>query len=171
MKILGISQYEEKRYKVIKGREIHDKKEKENREYLRKKLGVIDKEIDVLLVSDKYKIRGKVDEILTLADKTMAPLDYKFAKYEDKIYNTYKTQMIMYSLMIKEIYDVDVKKGFLVYCRGGNTIKEVDISERDILKLEKDLKEYIKILDGYYPKATNTKRRCVDCTYRNICIK
>ena len=46
-----------------------------------------------------------------------------------------------------------------------NTIKEIDISEKDILKLENDLKEYIKILEGYYPKATKTKRRCIECTY------
>ncbi len=38
MKCLGIRQYEEKRYKVQKGREIHEKREKENRDYLRKKL-------------------------------------------------------------------------------------------------------------------------------------
>ena len=37
MKCLGIKQYEDKRYKVEKGRELHRKKENENKDYLRKK--------------------------------------------------------------------------------------------------------------------------------------
>ena len=61
MKCLGIKQYEDKRYKVEKGRELHRKKENENKDYLRKKLGVVDKKINIDLYSDKYKIKGKVD--------------------------------------------------------------------------------------------------------------
>ncbi|MDI9475401.1 MAG: CRISPR-associated protein Cas4, partial [Bacillota bacterium] len=104
MKCLGIRQYEEKRYKVQKGREIHEKREKENREYLRKKLGVVSKEVSISLVSNRLKTRGKVDEVLTLEDGTMAPLDYKFAEYDDIVYSTYLTQVVMYGLMIEEIY-------------------------------------------------------------------
>ena len=36
----------------------------------------------------------------------MAPLDYKFAQFNDILYSTYKTQMLMYSLMIEELYNV-----------------------------------------------------------------
>ncbi len=69
-----------------KGREVHKSKTLQSKEYLRKKLGVVDKKIDGSLVSEKYKIRGKVDEILTLKDESMAPLDYKFAVYNDMIF-------------------------------------------------------------------------------------
>ena len=85
MKCLGIKQYEDKRYKVEKGRELHRKKENENKDYLRKKLGVVDKKINIDLYSDKYKIKGKVDEVLIFDDNTMAPLDYKFAEFNAKI--------------------------------------------------------------------------------------
>ena len=171
MKCLGIQQYEEKRYKVQKGREVHKSKTLQNKEYLRKKLGVVDKKIDVSLVSEKYKIRGKVDEILTLKDGSMAPLDYKFAVYNDMIYSTYKTQIIMYGLMIAEIYDNIVNKGFIIYCRNGNTIKEIEITEKEISAFENNLDEYKEILQGYYPKGTKYKSKCVDCCYKNICIK
>lgn len=171
IKCLGIQQYEDKRYKVQKGREIHDKKENENKEYLRKKLGVIKKDINVSLYSEKYKIKGKVDEVLTLEDNTMAALDYKFAEYEEIVYSTYKTQILMYSIMISEMYNVDVKKGYLVYCRSKNFIKEIDIDKNDIKKLEKYIKEYQRVMQGYYPSATRNKSRCIDCCYRNICIK
>lgn len=171
MKCLGIEQYEEKRYKVQKGKAVHLLRERQNKSYLRKKLGVIDKEIDVQLVSNLYKIRGKVDEILTLEDNTMAPLDYKFAVYNDKIYDTYRTQIIMYGLMIKEVYDINVTRGYLIYCRSNNKIVELPITEKDERKLIDKIKQFQNVMQGYYPKATRYKARCDDCCYRNICIK
>lgn len=171
MKCLGIEQYEEKRYKVQKGKDIHQLRERQNKSYLRKKLGVIDKQIDIQLVSDTYKIRGKVDEILTLEDDTMAPLDYKFAVYDGKIYDTYKTQIIMYGLMIKEVYNINVTRGYLIYCRSNNKIIELPISDKDHEKLIKKIEQFQNVLQGYYPKATKYKARCNDCCYRNICIK
>ncbi len=123
MKCLRIKQFEENRFKVEKGREIHCKKENENKDYLRKKLGVVDKKINIDLYSDKYKIKGKVDEVLIFDDNTMAPLDYKFAEFNDILYSTYKTQMLMYSLMIEELYNCKVNKAYLVYTRSRNMVK------------------------------------------------
>ncbi|BAP63129.1 CRISPR-associated protein Cas4 [Methanococcus maripaludis] len=171
MKYLGIEQYEEKRYKVLKGRSIHEKKEIENANYLRKKINVIDKKINVSMVSKVYGIKGIVDEVLTLSDGTMAPLDYKFAEYKGKIYETYKMQAIMYSLMISETFEKDVKQGFILYCRGKNVLKEINMTEKDVNKLSEYLEEFRKILTGYYPKPTSYKQRCIDCCYRNICVK
>lgn len=171
MKWLGIKQYEDKRYKVEKGRELHRKKENENKDYLRKKLGVVDKKINIDLYSDKYKIKGKVDEVLIFDDNTMAPLDYKFAEFNDILYSTYKTQMLMYSLMIEELYNCKVNKAYLVYTRSRNMVKEIEINKKDLDKLKKDISEYTKVIEGYYPKGSKSKARCLDCCYRNICIK
>ncbi len=171
MKVLGIQQFEEKRYKVQKGRRIHEKKEGQNKSYLRKKLGVKNKYIDVQLVSERLKIRGKVDEVLLLHDDTMAPLDYKFAIFDEKVYNTYKMQMIMYALMVKEVFQKEVEKAFLVYCRGNNSVKELSINKQDENTIVEEIQEYEKVLQGYYPKATRYKSRCDDCCYKNICIK
>lgn len=171
MKCLGVQQNEGKRYKVQKGREIHELKENNNKTYLRTKIGAIDKKIDVPLISHKYKIKGKVDEILTLEDGSMSPLDYKFAVYNGKIYLTYKMQIIMYSLMIAETYNCKVNKGFLVYCRSRNMLKEIEIKQKDISSFESNLDEYKEILRGYFPQKTKYKSRCDDCCYENICIK
>ena len=168
MKCLGIKQYEDKRYKVEKGRELHRKKENENKDYLRKKLGVVDKKINIDLYSDKYKIKGKVDEVLIFDDNTMAPLDYKFAEFNDILYSTYKTQMLMYSLMIEELYNCKVNKAYLVYSPAH--IEEIARGSIEG-KLKKDISEYTKVIEGYYPKGSKSKARCLDCCYRNICIK
>lgn len=171
MKCLNIPQFEEKRFKVQKGKEIHTKKENENKKYLRKKIGAIDKKVNVDLYSKEYKIKGIVDEIIILEDNTMAPLDYKFAKFDEVLYKTYKNQMLMYAIMIEEMYKCKVNKCFLVYTRSSNLIKEFNVEDKDILKLKKDIKEYFKVIQGFFPKATSSKARCIDCCYKNICIK
>ena len=171
MKCLNVPQFEENRFKVQKGREVHEKKESQNKQYLRKKLGVVDKQIDVDLYSKKFKIKGIVDEVVTLEDGSKAPLDYKFATFDEVVYKTYKTQMLLYSLMIEEMYNCEVKKAFLVYTRSRNLVKEIDVDLKDIKKLEKDIREYFKVVGGYFPKGTSSKARCIDCCYKNVCIK
>lgn len=171
MKCLGISQYEEKRFKVQKGRETHEAKELQNVEYLRKKIGVVNKLISGKLYSTTFKLRGIVDEILELEDHTYAPLDYKFAIFDEKLYSTYKSQLILYAIMIEEMYQVKVNKGYLVYVRSKNLLKQIDIIEKDKEQVMDTLSEYTKVLMGYYPRKTNVQARCLDCCYKNICIK
>ncbi len=43
MHCLGIAQREERRYKVLKGRELHESREKVNRDYVRKRLNCVGK--------------------------------------------------------------------------------------------------------------------------------
>ncbi|RLB87388.1 MAG: CRISPR-associated protein Cas4, partial [Deltaproteobacteria bacterium] len=62
---LDIPQHEEKRFKVQKGRIIHEDKQRINPRYLRKKLGCIERKHSVYLSSARG-IRGIVDEILFL---------------------------------------------------------------------------------------------------------
>jgi len=171
MKCLGISQYEEKRYKVQKGREIHERKEHQNKSYLRKKIGSISKQVHVQLVSKKLKVQGVVDEVHLLEDKSMAPLDYKFAEYDEKIYLTYKTQLILYALMIEEMFGTIVDKGYLVYCRSRNELVEVPINKEMKDNMVNIINEYKNVMSGYFPKPTQYKSKCLDCCYKNICIK
>jgi len=171
MKCLGIGQNEEKRFKVMMGREIHEKRGSQNKEYLPKKIGSCKKMISINLVSEKYGIRGNPDEVHILEDGTMAPLDYKYALYNERLFKTYKNQLIMYALMIEEVFQKDVRKGFIVYCREANRLVELEISKEDKEKIRDYIEEYRRVLDGYYPEATKQKSKCVDCCYRNICIK
>lgn len=171
MKCLGISQHEEKRFKVMMGRDVHEKREKHNKEYLRKKFGSCGKIVDVNLVSEKFGVRGKADEIHTLEDGNMCPLDYKFATYDDKLFETYKSQLILYAIMIEDVYHKTVNKGYIVYCREENRLVEVEITETDKEEIQSCIDEYRKVLNGYYPNATKQKNKCRDCCYTNICIK
>ena len=48
----------------VRGRALHAVREATNRAYLRKRLGVIDKRIDVSLASPRHHLRGRLDEVL-----------------------------------------------------------------------------------------------------------
>ncbi len=93
-------------------------------------------------------LRGKIDEVLKLGDGTMAPLDYKFASYDDKVYETYKTQMFCYTWLIEENFGCQVNKGFLVYTRSSNKLVEVTITASD-KQLVKECAREIERYEGY----------------------
>ena len=123
--VLRVPQFEEKNFKVMQGRTIHELKSQQNREYLRQRIGVQEKELNVYLTNGL--LRGEVDEVLFLNDGTAAPLDYKFAKWEERLYDTYRTQLICYAWLIEENFGVRVTRGYLVYVRSKNHLEEVPI--------------------------------------------
>ena len=168
--VLCIPQNEDKYYKVNRGREIHDQKLERNKEYLRKKLGVQEKWTDQYLTNES--LRGKVDEILLMNDGSMAPLDYKFALYNEKIYDTYRQQILCYAVLIEQNFGKPVNRGYLVYTRSKNKVVQVPVSEKDKQTIYGSIESIQQIIsENHYPKATKYKMRCLNCTYRNICTK
>lgn len=167
----GAPQFEKRRYKVQRGRDIHDIRQERNTQYLWKKIGCTNRESSVYLSSGKLHLRGIVDEVLTLADGTMAPMDYKFAEFKDGVYKTHRFQSVCYALLIRENYGKPVNKGFLLYTRS-NTFKEIPVTEKDEKELESIIGKMLAIIEeGYFPPGTGAKVRCFDCTYRNICCQ
>lgn len=173
--VLAIPQFEEKDYKVMRGRHLHDERLERNKDYLRKRLGrpgapVTDKHVDQYLTNDL--IRGVVDEVLGFGDGTMAPLDYKFAEYKDKVYDTYRTQLYCYAWLIEGNFGKPVDRGFIVYTRSNNRVIEVPVTDENKTDVKRAAEAIFSIIDrNFYPKATKVKARCVTCTYRNVCIK
>jgi CRISPR-associated exonuclease Cas4 len=168
--VLTIPQHEKKNYKVVRGREVHDRKLEENKDYLRRRIGAIGKHLDQYLTNTL--LRGVVDEVLELADGTLAPLDYKFAEWEDRVFETYKTQLYCYAWLIEDNFGKKVEKGFLVYTRSKNKLVEIPITEGSKAEVKDAARAIFDIIDrNYFPKATKYKSRCAHCTYKNICPK
>jgi CRISPR-associated exonuclease Cas4 len=168
--VLRIPQYEDKYYKVMRGREIHDLRLVQNKDYLRKKIGVVNKWLDQYL--SIKGLRGIVDEVLQLNDGTFAPLDYKFAEWEDVLYETYRQQLFCYATLIEVNFKAQVNKGFLIYTRSKNKLIEVGITEQNKQSIKKSIEEMREIIaHNNFPKGTKNKKKCINCTYRNICIK
>jgi len=168
--VTAIPQYEEKFYKVMKGRDVHEQKAVQNIDYLRKKIDVIAKHSNLYLTNEY--LRGEIDEVLEFGNGTMGPLDFKFAEYKDKIYDTYVTQLNCYALLIEDNFGTKVNKGFLVYTRSKNKLIEVALTTKSKEKVLIAAKEILEIVNiNFFPKATKYKKRCLSCTYKNICIK
>lgn len=168
--VLHIPQNEEKYYKVMKGRHIHDEKLERNKDYLRRRLGVQEKWLDQYLAAGD--LRGRLDEVLLLEDGSMAPLDYKFAVYEEQVYNTYKIQLSCYAWLVEQVYQKPVNRGYLVYVRSKNKVVEVQIGEEDKAAVKEAVEAIRRIVEGNeFPRATKYKQKCLTCTYRNICVQ
>ena len=166
--VLTVPQNEEKNYKVMRGRELHDRKLEENKDYLRRRIGAVGKHLDQYLTNDL--LRGRVDEVLELSDGSMAPLDYKFAEWEERIYDTYRTQLYCYAWLIEENFGKLVTRGYLVYTRSKNKVVEVEISDAHKAEVKAAAADILHIIgNNYFPKATRNKKSCAHCTYRNIC--
>lgn len=169
--VLGIPQNEGNRFKVQKGRDVHNTVRKTNANYLRKKLGVVDKQSDVYL-SSPIGIRGIIDEILFLDDDTAAPLDFKYSEYKEKLFKTYRKQLVFYARLIKDNFNVPVSRGFIIYTRSRNKLVEVPITIADFKNLDQTIEGlWNVIIHCKYPPPTSYKRRCSDCCYRNLCEK
>jgi CRISPR-associated exonuclease Cas4 len=170
MKVLEVREYEEKRLKVKIGRDEHEKKALQP-EYLRKKLGVIRQEKDVYLSDPTKKICGILDEVLFFEDGKISLLDYKFA-YNKHKFKTQFLQGVFYSLLLEANYNTKVDCCYIVYTREKNRIVKYDIKEGDKKEVLDAIKEARRIIStGYFPKGTGVKKRCPDCTFRNICIR
>ena len=170
--VLAIPEHQERRPLVQMGRLAHEERRKINPGYLRKKLGVVQRQFDVPLASRRLGVRGEVDEVLTLADGTMAPFDYKFAEDPGQVYHNQKVQSALYGLMIREMFGVPVRRGFLCYIRSNHRVKELEHSEADFEEAAQVVREVLEVIrTGAFPRATRWKGRCGDCCYRNICIQ
>lgn len=171
MHCLDIPQHEEMRYKVLKGRDVHEMRRTTNIDYARKKIDCVRKERQVFIASKRHHIKGIADEVLFLGDGTAAPLEYKFAEYKDRIFKTYKYQLVLQAMMIAENYGVEVNRGYICYTRSNNLVKQIDFTKRDFDKAIAIIMDILEIVEkGFYPEKTKSKVKCVDCCYRNICV-
>ena len=168
---LKIPEYQEKRFKVTKGRTVHEDKTKINPDYLRKKIGVTCREKTVHLESP-IGIRGIIDEILFLDDGTAAPLDYKYAEYKERTFKNHRFQLTFYARLIRDNYDFPVNRGYIVYTRSRDKLVVVPITEPMFSELEDIIEQLTAVVQkGIYPEPTRYKARCADCCYGNLCEK
>jgi CRISPR-associated exonuclease Cas4 len=171
MNVQNIPQHEETRFKVLKGREVHRRRATENRDYLRRKIGAVQREIEVYLASPALRLRGIVDEVLWLNDGTMAPLDYKYTEARDTVFKTHETQIVMYAMLIREVYQQPVTRGFVAYVRDGSQLLEVAVTEEHMAKVHLIIRQIFDIIaTGRLPQRTAHRIRCQDCCYKNICV-
>ena len=171
-KTLYIPQNAQNSFKVREGKRVHNTKMLEQGEYLRKRIDVKIKLVDDYLFSKKYDISGKVDEVLFFEDFKASPLDYKYSIFKGTVIKSYKMQLIFYSILIEENYNVSVDKGYIVYIRSKNRLEEIEFYDEDYQDFFELYEGLRKILENeVYPINVSPSVRCEECSYKNICMK
>jgi CRISPR-associated exonuclease Cas4 len=167
---LLLPEFQERREKVRRGRALHAVREATNRAYVRKRLGVVEKRIDVSLASARHHLRGRLDEVLFFGDGTAGPLDYKFAKDPGRVYTTLRVQSAIYALLIHANFGIPVRRGYLVYTRSSHRVVEVAYDPADFRRIGRAVREILEVIHrGKLPRRAPASR-CVDCCYRPICV-
>ncbi len=176
---MGINQHAYKKYKVSKGVDKHNLKEKQNKNLIRKSIHGKLKYSNTEIYSKKHGIKGVVDEIYyvennqegQLGGGSLIPLDYKFAEYKYSDYLTYRFQMGLYIIMMEEMFQCKIDKYYLVFTRSNNKLMEYTVDQRLRTEIINVLMKYREVLQGYYPEGTEFHSRCEDCCYNKICIQ
>ncbi len=169
-RFLSIQEYQEKRYKVQKGRDVHRQRQKTNPKYLRRKVACKQRSLAVRLYAEGGLMSGEVDEVLFLQDGSAAPLDYKWAEWKGAVFQTHRLQLAFYSRLIEENYQQPVHFGLLVYVRSKHKLVKVPLLPEHYKQLESAMLAIQEIcIHGYFPAPTTTPRACADCCYKNAC--
>ena len=91
--------------------------------------------------------------MLTLADGSMAPFDYKFAEDRGRVYHNQKMQSVLYALLIRETFQCPVHRGFLCYIRSKHKVVPIEFSDADFAEAEAVLREILQVIQtGCFPK-------------------
>lgn len=167
---LALPEFQERRERVKRGRELHGVRALTNRAYLRKRLGVVEKRIDVTLASPRHHLRGRLDELLFFEDGSAGPLDYKFARDPGRVYSTLRLQSAIYALLIRELFEIPVSRGYVVYTRSNNRVVEIAYGSDDFRNIARVVREILAVVrHGHLPRRAPASR-CADCCYRRICV-
>lgn len=119
---------------------------------------------------DKYtvNITGKIDLLMNLEDgvsvidwKTGKSVKYQVDTLDDSI------QLILYSVALKKMLNVEEEKLFLVYFYA-NKVKEFKVENSHFQLVKQKINH---LLDVYYTKkySKNVSWACNQCEYRSIC--
>ncbi|MHA1929503.1 MAG: CRISPR-associated protein Cas4 [Candidatus Thorarchaeota archaeon] len=159
------------------GKKSHDKlaKLEKRRKYpLKTKLPLIvkTKEFEIPLISNRYKVRGRLDMLILTHEGEWIPVEFKdMRSNKRKLHLDHKYQLIALALLVEEKHNTIVRRGFIHYTRDEMTI-EMKISSN----MRTRCLTYIErirqmIIDGKIPDPrTRCKHIRIGCGFADQCI-
>ncbi len=131
--------------------------------------GDIRAERGVMLVSEKYQIKGKMDllEIGKAASPKYFPVEYKRGK--PKVQPWDRVQLCAQALCLEEMRDIDIEDGAIWYW---------EVRRREPVKFDATLRQQtIEVVTGAHalmdtwrtPAPTEDRKRCRACSLLDLC--
>ncbi|MHA1247376.1 MAG: CRISPR-associated protein Cas4 [Candidatus Thorarchaeota archaeon] len=147
--------------------------EKRRESLLKKRLPftVVKKEFEVSLRSDRLRVRGKADLIVTTDDGEIIPIEFKaMASRKRQLHIDHKYQLIVLALLIEEARETTVRRGFVHYMSDESTVelRLTDNLRRMALTYLRRIEQMIE--SGTLPPPRRTCFRArVGCGYADRC--
>lgn len=122
---------------------------------------------DNSLRSEKFGLTGSPDKLITIGDELVPSIIKSGTMPENGVWKSDRVQLTAYAILIEEIYNRVVTRGFVEYARWG-TVREVTIKRherRSVLQLRDRVR---KIHDGFMPEKPQDAP-CDNCGFEGIC--
>jgi CRISPR-associated exonuclease Cas4 len=121
---------------------------------------------DVALACPHLGLRGKLDELVTQADGTRFPVDYKLSR---QVNANHRLQLAAYAMLIEAVYGGSVVQGYIVLI-GQRKTERVEITPHLRVAVETRLKALREMIaHERMPDPTGVRSRCYDCEFRRFC--
>lgn len=124
-------------------------------------------EFEPVLKSDKFGLTGSPDKLIKNGDELVPSIIKTGAMPENGVWKNDRMQLTAYAILVEEIYNTVVTRGFVEYARWG-TAREVTIKRherRNVLQLRDRVR---KIKEGFMPEKPD-EAPCERCGFKGIC--
>jgi len=125
----------------------------------------------VPLYSHRLKLSGTVDLIIRTRDGEYVPVDYKnMMSNRGRVWSDHKYQLTAYALLIDEVFDTCVKRGFINYI-PEEKVMELEITRSMKVFVKRVLGDVEKIIrEEKLPPIKVSRRKCVGgCGFKFLC--
>ncbi len=124
-------------------------------------------ESEPVLRSEKFGLTGSPDKLMKIGEELAPSMIKTGAMPENGVWRSDRVQLTAYVILVEEIYNRVVARGFVEYARWG-CVREVTIKRherRKVLQLRERLR---KIQEGFMPEKPGDAP-CEHCGFKGIC--
>lgn len=124
-------------------------------------------ESNPVLRSEKFGLAGSPDKLITIGDELVPSIIKTGSMPENGVWKNDRVQLTAYAILIEEIYNRVVTRGFVEYARRG-TVREVTIKRHERRSVLHFRDRVRKIHDGFMPEKPHDAP-CEKCGFKGIC--
>jgi len=132
---------------------------------------VSEKRFSVYLTSQKYHFKGEVDEVSFSGGWNCCTFGLPSMRSSRRPFTRRTSFRPPFTGCSLWSTSCGCEAGLCLLHQEQHHVEEIDFQQKNYEKALQIVHEILMIIQrGYYPEGTKQKARCVDCTYRNICV-
>ena len=124
-------------------------------------------ELEPGLRSEKFGLTGNPDKLVTIGNEIAPSIIKTGAMPENGVWKSDRLQLTAYAILVEEIYNTVVIRGFVEYARWG-IVREVMIKRHERRKVLQLRDRVRRIEEGFMPEKPKDAP-CERCGFNGIC--